>query len=265
MSASGNAVNARRADGSAGDADYGRIGTGYASYRQPEPEIAALIEQALGSARSVVNVGAGAGSYEPRGREVTAVEPSAAMRAQRPADLPAAIDATAEKLPFPDKHFDAAMATFTVHQWTDLEAGLAEMRRVSRGPVVILSCDPDLVQRFWLNDYAPAVLATEARRYPALSRIAAGLGGRTRAEPVLIPLSCRDGFGEAYYGRPERLLDDGARLANSAWSFVDAATAAGCVDNLRRAIADGSWDASHGHLRSQSHYEGSLRMVVSQP
>jgi SAM-dependent methyltransferase len=255
----------RQQDGSAGDANYGAIGAGYASYRQPEPAIAALIEKALGPARTVLNVGAGAGSYEPRGRDVTAVEPSASMRAQRPAELVAAIDAVAEKLPFPAQYFDAAMATFTVHQWSDLEAGLAEMRRVTRGPVVILSCAPELVQRFWLNDYAPLVLAAEARRYPALDRIAAALGGRAEMLPVPIPLLCRDGFGEAYYGRPEYFLDDGARLANSAWSFVGAPTAAGYVAHLARDLDSGAWDERYRDLRRQPSYEGSLRLVVSRP
>lgn len=253
----------RREDGSAGDTDYGVIATHYPSYRQPEPAIAALIGQALGPARTVLNLGAGAGSYEPRDREVTAVEPSASMRARRPADLTVAIDAVAERLPFPDGHFEASMATFTIHQWQDLDAGLSEMRRVTRGPVVILSCDPDRVQDFWLNEYAPAVLATEARRYPALSRIGGILGGDMRSHPVAIPLACRDGFNEAYYGRPERLLDDGARAANSAWSFVSERICAGYVDHLRRDLAKGGWDARQAPLRRQATYEGSLRLIVS--
>jgi len=255
----------RLVDGSAGDANYGVIGQGYAAYRQPEPRIAGCIDAALGQARTVLNVGAGAGSYEPLDRIVTAVEPSAAMRAQRPAWLSAALDAVAEQLPFPDGHFDASMATFTVHQWADLAAGLAEMRRVTRGPVVILSCDPELVQLFWLNAYAPEVLAAEARRYPALGRIGAVLGGRVSVVPVPIPLDCRDGFNEAYYGRPERLLDDGARLACSAWSFVSTATAQAYVDHLRRDLADGSWDARYGSLRQQPEFDGSLRLIVSVP
>jgi len=206
-------MTARQTDGSAGDANYAAIGMGYSSYRQPEPKIAAHIEHALGRARSVLNIGAGAGSYEPRDREMTAVEPSASMRAQRPSHLTVALDAVAEDLPFPNGHFDASMATFTVHQWTDLDAGLAEMRRVTRGPVLVLTCDPDLVQRFWLNSYAPEVLAMEARRYPPLSRIGSILGGNVSIVSVPIPLHCKDGFNEAYYGRPERLLEDGARLA----------------------------------------------------
>jgi SAM-dependent methyltransferase len=255
----------RAADGSAGDADYGTIGRDYASFRQPEPAIAALISRALGVARSVLNVGAGAGSYEPVDREVTPVEPSASMRAQRPAHLASAIDAVAESLPFPDGHFDAAMTTFSVHQWSRLDDGLREMRRVTRGPVVVLSCDPDLVQRFWLNNYAPGVLTTEARRYPALDHMRSVLGGTSEIVRVPIPLMCRDGFNEAYYGRPERLLDPAARLACSAWSFVSAETAAGYVAHLQRDLASGAWDRKHGDLRTAPEYDGSLRLIVGRP
>jgi SAM-dependent methyltransferase len=144
-------LKTRHADGSAGDANYGVIGQGYTRYRQPDPHIASFIARGLGKARTVLNVGAGAGSYEPLDRQVTAVEPSESMRAQRPAHLPAAIDAVAERLPYGDDSFDASMATFTVHQWPDLQAGLAEMRRVTRGPVLILSCDPLALDRFWLH------------------------------------------------------------------------------------------------------------------
>src|SRR4051794_19484486 len=133
----------------AGDFDYERGGTGYAVRRRTDPRIAARVHAALGDARTVLNVGAGAGSYEPTDRVVTAVEPSAAMRAQRPADRPA-IDAQAENLPFPDGSFDAAMAMVTVHQWPDLDGGLRELRRVSRGPVVMLTFDPDSLDRLWL-------------------------------------------------------------------------------------------------------------------
>jgi len=210
----------------------------------------------------VLNVGAGAGSYEPTDREVTAVEPSASMRAQRPASLPVAVDARAESLPFVDNSFDAARTTFSVHQWADLAAGLAELRRVSRGPVVILSCDPDELGRFWLSEYAPAVIATEAARYPSLSRLAEGLGGTVQIESVPIPLDCTDGFGEAYYGRPESLLDPAARRANSAWSFVDVETTDGYVADLAADLASGAWDRRFGALRTQPEFDGSLRLIV---
>ena len=253
----------RRSDGSAGDVDYGSIGRSYAVHRQPDPRIAAHIARALGSARRVLNVGAGAGSYEPLDRSVTAVEPSAAMRAQRPPHLSTAIDAIAEALPFADQQFDASIATFTVHQWAHLEHGLAEMRRVTRGPVIVLTCDPRLVQQFWLNAYAPQVLAAEARRYPSLDRIRAALGGTSHEIHVAIPFDCTDGFNEAYYGRPERLLDDGARLACSAWSLVSAEVRDVYVEHLRRDLRDGAWDARYGFLRSVAAYDGSLRLVVA--
>ncbi|GGF68542.1 hypothetical protein GCM10007301_30270 [Azorhizobium oxalatiphilum] len=259
------AARSRHDDGSAGDANYGLIGGGYTNYRQPDPDIARFILNALGDARTIVNIGAGAGSYEPTDRAVTPVEPSASMRAQRPAHLAPAVDAVAERLPFADGSFDAALASFTVHQWTDLSAGLAEMRRVSSGPVVILSCDPDALDCGWLPSYAPEAIAVEASRYPAIDRIVAGLGGTVEVIPVPIPLHCTDGFGEAYYGRPERLLDPGARRANSAWSFVDASVGTRFVAALGRDLEDGTWDRRFGHLRTQPHFEGSLRLIVGRP
>lgn len=253
----------RHQDGSAGDADYGRIGHSYSRFRQPDPRIAARIVAALGDAETVLNVGAGAGSYEPTDRKVTAVEPSAAMRAQRPAHLSPAIDATAEHLPFADDSFDAAMATFTIHQWADLVAGLTELRRVTRGPVVILTCDPLLVEAFWLNDYAPEVLSTEARRYPSLTAVADGLGTAIVEIAVPIPLDCLDGFNEAYYGRPEFLLDPDARSACSAWSFLTPDKVTEAVDHLAADLDSGAWDARYGQLRHQPEYIGSLRLLVS--
>lgn len=252
------------ADGSAGDADYGTIGKVYAGFRNPDPRIAAAIETALGDARTVLNIGAGTGSYEPADRTVTAVEPSAEMRARRPADRPA-IDATAERLPFPDDHFDAAMGTFTVHQWQDLAAGLAEVRRVTRGPVVFLTGDPAKVRDFWLYDYLPEVLDVEARRYPSLATLAAGLGGAVDVVPVPIPRDCVDGFNEAYFARPEMLLDPQARQACSAWSFVDDTAQRRFADDLRRDLADGTWDRAHSSLREATEYTGSLVLVVGRP
>jgi SAM-dependent methyltransferase len=261
-------VTVRLGDGSAGDADYGAIGAAYANYRRPDPRIAARISRALGpggAVRTVLNVGAGAGSYEPADRRVTAVEPSASMRAQRPANLAPAVDATAEDLPFGDDTFDAAMTTFSVHQWSDLAAGLREVRRVTRGPVVVLTCDPELLRRFWLTEYAPEVIETEARRYPSVSALADGFGGKVTTAPVPIPLDCSDGFNEAYYGRPEALLDPGARRSCSAWSFVDQQVHDRFIRDLRHDLADGSWDRRHGHLRTQPTFDGSLILLTAQP
>lgn len=255
----------RKQDGSAGDADYGAIGGGYRTYRQPEPAFEAAIGTALGEARTVLNVGAGAGSYEPTDRTVMAVEPSASMRAQRPPGRLPAINATAEELPFDDASFDAAMTTFSVHQWADLEAGLAELRRIARGPVVIMTADPTRVPDFWLADYAPQVLDTEARRYPAVDRIAAALGGSVDVIELPIPLTCRDGFSEAYYGRPECFLDPGRRKANSAWSFVAPDDTERAVRELESALASGTWDSTYGHLRTEPTFRGSLVLITAMP
>jgi len=252
----------RHTDGSAGDANYGIISSGYTSYRQPDPALAGFIDRALGAAQTVLNVGAGAGSYEPTNRQVTAVEPSASMRAQRPAHLVQAVDAVAQALPFPDESFDASMATFSIHQWPDLGAGLAEMRRVTRGPVLLLSCDPEAIKQCWHMEYAPEMIEVEASRYPAMTSIEKGLGGSVQVIPVPIPLYCTDGFNEAYYGRPERMLEPGARLANSAWSFVPPTVESRFVEHLSRDLQSGAWDKKHGHLRHQPFFEGSLRLIV---
>jgi len=256
-------------DGSAGDANYGAIGEGYARIRQPDPRIAARFHAALGNARTVLNVGAGAGSYEPTDREVTAVEPSASMRAQRPPHLSRAVDATADDLPFADGTFDAAMASVTVHQWPDLERGLGEMRRVTTGPIAILTFDPFPPVRWWLDDYAPEVLEIESRRMPDLARIGAALsaGGEfgTEIQVVLIPLDSTDGFGQAFYGRPERLLEPAVRRAMSAWSFVPDDAVARFERDLARDLESGTWDEKYGSFRSLPEFDGGLRLVVSKP
>ena len=249
----------------AGDVDYEAGGAGYARIRQPDPTIEAAIWAALGSARTVVNVGAGAGSYEPLDRDVIAVEPSATMRAQRPPTHPAAIDATAERLPLSDDAVEAAMATITVHQWPDLEAGLAEIRRVASGPVVIMTFDPGHLPTFWFNDYAPELWTHEAGRMPKLERLAAGLGGTVRIETVPVPLTCTDGFMPAFYGRPEAFLQREVRAAQSAWNFVSPEEEAAIIHRLDQSLSDGSWDARYGHLRTQPTFDGSLRLVISEP
>ena len=209
----------------AGDVDYEVAGAGYADHRRPDPRIAARLHAALGAARTVVNVGAGAGAYEPRDRHVVPVEPSAAMRAQRPRGLAPAVDATAERLPFDDGAFDAAMAIQTIHQWADRDRGLRELRRVARGPVVILTFDGDELDRLWLGGYVDGLSAAEAARLPAIDHVRAVLGGTSAVEDVPVPLHCSDGFTEAYYGRPERFLDPEVRRSQSAWNFVDPAVA----------------------------------------
>ena len=181
---------------------YDTIGAAYTVTRRTEPRIAARVWAALGDARTVLNVGAGTGSYEPSDRDVTAVEPSAVMRAQRPAGAAPCVAATAESLPFEDQSFDAAMAFSTVHHWPDPIAGLLEMRRVARR-VVVFTCDTSdrsWRRRFWLTrDYLPEVADFSVGR-PSLTEQARAI--RARMEPVLIPWDCADGFFEAYWRRP---------------------------------------------------------------
>lgn len=249
----------------AGDFDYEVHGAGYAAVRRPDPRVAARVHAALGAARTVVNVGAGAGSYEPQDRPVVAVEPSVAMRAQRPRGLLPAVDATAERLPFDDGAFDAAMAMVTIHQWSDLDRGLGEMRRVARGPVVILTFDGDALDRLWLAEYAPELVVAEARRMPAIDRVLAALGGTATVAEVPIPLDCTDGFTEAFYGRPERFLDPAVRRAQSAWGFVAPGVEDRAVADLRRDLERGVWDARFGTLRTQPWFVGAVRLVVAMP
>jgi SAM-dependent methyltransferase len=249
----------------AGDFDYETQGQGYARARRPDPRIATLIHTGLADAATVLNVGAGAGSYEPRDRYVLAVEPSAAMRAQRPAIAAPALDATAEHLPFDDDSFDAVMATVTVHQWPDPDRGLAELRRVARGPVVVLTFDGDELQRLWLEAYAPELIAAERRRYPPISAIAAAIGSRTDVIEVPIPIDCVDGFTEAFYARPEAFLDPEVRAAQSAWGFVSPAETARTVQRLADDLASGEWDRRYGQLRSEPFFLGALRLLVGHP
>jgi SAM-dependent methyltransferase len=247
---------------STGDFDYEANGQFYAQLRRTDPRIAAMVHAALGSARTVLNVGAGAGSYEPTDRHVIAIEPSAAMRAQRPAHLAPAIHGVAEALPLADQSIDAAMATVTVHQWPELEKGLAELRRVTRGPIVILTFDGDALDRLWLADYAPELFAVERRRYPTIARIEAGLGGTCAVQPVPIPFDCVDGFSEAFYGRPEQFLDLGVRRSQSAWGFLEAGVEDGIVAALAADLASGAWDGRYGHLRHQPFFDGAVRLIV---
>jgi SAM-dependent methyltransferase len=245
------------------DTDYAPLAVDYSRVRRPDPRIGAQLAAALGDARTVLNVGAGTGSYEPVDRQVVAVEPAAGMRARRDPALPPAIDATAEALPFDDDAFDAALAVLTVHHWPDLEAGLAEVRRVTRGPVVVMSADPEALADLWVADYSPEFHATERRRYPPLARIAAALGGEAETIGLRIPFDCTDGFTDSFYGRPEAMLEPAVRRAQSAWSFVDDEAQTRFVDSLSADLESGAWDERHGALRTTPEIVGSMRILVA--
>jgi SAM-dependent methyltransferase len=247
----------------AGDFDYRGHGDAYRAVRGPDPRIAAQLLAALGAARSVLNVGAGTGSYEPLDRLVIPVEPSAEMRARRPRYLPPALALTSAAIPLDDGAVDAAMSVLSVHHWPDLTAGLGEMRRIARGPVVILTFDPTALTGWWLADYCPEVLAVEARRYPPLDRIAGLLGGVVETVQVPVPADCTDGFSEAFFARPEAFLDAQVLAAQSAWGFVDHAVRARFQGELAADLASGAWDSRYGAWRRHASYSGAVRILVA--
>ncbi|HEX7058723.1 MAG TPA: methyltransferase domain-containing protein [Solirubrobacterales bacterium] len=244
--------------------DYEKHGRTYARHRRADPRIAARIHAALGDARTVVNVGAGSGSYEPLDRWLLAVEPSATMRAQRSPGAAPAIDARAEALPFDDDAVDAAMACVTIHHWEPPEAGLAEMRRVARGPVVVFTFDLDFLPA-WQKEFLREGLEIERPRFPAIEDVVAALGGRTRVERIPTPADCEDGFFEAFWSRPEALLDPAVRASQSMWALLEPGVEERMVARLASALESGAWDAEHGHLRDRQSVDGSLRLVISEP
>ena len=193
------------------------------------------------------------------------IEPSAAMRAQRPAHLAPAVHGIAENLPLDNQSVDASLALVTVHQWRDLEKGISELRRVTRGPIIVLTFDGDALDRYWLADYAPELIAVERRRYPAIATIERALGGSTSVQNIPIPIDCVDGFTEAYYARPEAFLDPAVRRSQSAWSFVEATAQQRFVAALAEDLKSGVWEKRYGAWRLQPYFEGSLRLIVSQP
>lgn len=244
--------------------DYERHGRSYAVLRRPDQRIASRVVAALGDARTVANVGAGTGSYEPEDRHVVAVEPSAVMRAQRPAHLAPAISGVAESLPLDDRSVDAAMAVLTVHHWADPVTGLHELRRIARGPVAVLTLDIEVLGRYWmLADYLPEGIDDDRRRFPAVETIAEALGG-ARVESVPIPADCTDGFFESYWARPEAYLDDGVRSAQSVWPRLPAGVERRAISALGADLATGIWDDRHGHLRHQLSYDDLLALIVSE-
>jgi SAM-dependent methyltransferase len=244
---------------------YERIGHGYAAVRREDPRIAAIIHAALGDARTVVNVGAGAGSYEPRNRHVIAVEPSDVMASQRPSDLAPAIRATAAALPLRDGDVDAAMAILTVHHWdAEQERGVRELRRVARGPVVILTFDAEVCSRMWLvADYLPEVGELDRRIFPTIGQLTDWLGSDTTVATIEVPADTPDWTFAAFWAHPERVLDPAARAATSGFARTDPAVVELVVSRLCADLASGAWDVRHGDLRQLDAYDAGLRLVVS--
>lgn len=242
---------------------YDTIGQGYAQQRRPDPRIAAELTAALGNARSVLNVGAGAGSYEPRDRHVVAVEPSAVMLAQRPLGAAPAVRARAEALPFSGQTFDAVMAVLTVHHWTDRARGLAECARVARRRVVLLTWDP-AADAFWLlREYLPAFAEADRTQFPAMAEYVAAFGPGARVDfaAVAVPRDCADGFLGAYWARPAAYLDPAVRAGISLFALPGAEAG---LERLRSDLASGAWDARHGHLLGMDAFDLGYRLVVAE-
>jgi SAM-dependent methyltransferase len=249
------------------DTRYDSIGAQYAATRREDPGIAALIHAALGEAGTIVNVGAGAGSYEPRDRHVIAVEPSEVMIAQRDPGLPPAVPTGAYPLPLEDRSVDAAMAILTIHHWDrDQERGVRELRRVARGPVVILTFDPQVSARMWLMaDYLPEVAELDRRIFPTPQTLARWLDAEVDVREVPIPRDTPDWTLGSFWAHPERVLDAQARSSTSGFARMPPAVVNRVVEAVRRDLQDGAWDARHGHLRELDEFDAGLRLLVSNP
>lgn len=242
---------------------YDEIGATYAATRRPDPRIGAFIGTALGDARSVINVGAGAGSYEPP-QTVLAVEPSSVMIGQRPAITAPVVQARAEALPVADGAADAAMALLTVHHWTDLEAGVAELRRIARRRIVVLTWDQRVFRGFWLlSEYLPEVAAVDGARAVPVNRLAALLGG-TRIERVPVPHDCTDGFAAAYWRRPEAYLDPVVRAGISVLARTDDALLRPGLDRLASDLKSGRWRKRHWDLLTREHVDAGYRLLIAE-
>ena len=231
---------------------YDRIGRSYRTTRRPDPRIATQVGAVLAGMTSVVNVGAGAGSYEPA-ETVVAVGPSSTMIAQRPDRAAACVRGTAEALPLRDGSVDAALAVLTVHHWTDVEAGIAELRRVARKRIVILTWDQSVFRDFWLvREYLPAAAAVSAGHAVPVARLVKLLCG-ARVEPVLVPHDCTDGFGAAFWRRPDAYLDPGVRAgkASRCWprpTRASSSTACRCSTRTWTPVPGMSVTTSCQHL-----------------
>jgi len=242
-------------------AAYDEIGVNYSDFRRADPRIEARVWAALGDARSVVNVGAGTGSYEPSDREVVAIEPSSLMIAKRPADAAPALQGVAEALPLDDRSVDAAMAIFTIHHWNDLNAGLAEMRRVARKRIVLLTIDAAKNAEVWtLANYFPEAMVLEEEAMPSIASLEASLPEAT-IETVPMPSRCRDEFTSALWDRPELFLEPATLRASSLWHRLPPEVIERGQERLRADLESGRWDEKYGHLRSLPELDIGLRLV----
>ncbi|MGH2903250.1 MAG: class I SAM-dependent methyltransferase [Solirubrobacteraceae bacterium] len=242
---------------------YDRIGIGYSDVRRADPRIETAIREALGDAQSVLNIGAGAGSYEPTDREVIAIEPSPAMIAQRPADGAPAIQGVAEAIPLQDKSVEATMGVFTMQHWDDVDRGITEVLRVTRERIVFLTLDLDVTAQMWLcHDYLPEIIEHDRKAFPTITHLQTVLPN-VQVETVPVPADCTDGFLVALWSRPEAHLDPNVRRASSTWHRLSSAVVDAGLHQLRRDLDNGEWDRRYGHLRTLDTLDIGLRLVTA--
>lgn len=245
------------------EAVYNAIGHSYVATRQPDARIAQAIRAALGEVRTVLNVGAGTGSYEPADVQVVAVEPSLAMIQQRPAGTAPVVQAVAEHLPWADAAFDATLAILTVHHWRDRAAGLAELRRVARHRVVLLTWDPAYRDAFWLTtQYVPEVVDFDVPRFPSMTELAHCLGN-IEARPLPIPHDCQDGFLGAFWRRPEAYLGPDVRRAMSGFAQLPPEVVHTGLARLAADLRSGQWEAQFGWVREQASLDLGYRLIIA--
>ena len=244
---------------------YERIGHGYARTRREDPELRQRIEAALGDAWSVVNVGAGAGSYEPADRHVIAIEPSDVMAAQREPGRVPAIRATARRLPLRDRSVDAAMSVLSIHHWdAEQERGIRELRRVARGPVIVVTFDPEVSGRMWLmSDYLHEAAELDRRIFPSIGQIDDWLGGASRIEPFAISRDTPDWTLGSFWAHPERVLDAGARAATSGFARMSTDIVDRVVAALSHDLRSGAWDEQYGYLRRLDRLDVGMRLIIN--
>lgn len=240
-------------------AKYDSIGINYSALRKPDARIAAIINNALGLAETVLNVGAGTGSYEPSDRKVMALEPSQEMISQRGQLAAPAIQGYADNLPFEDKSFDASMAILTIHHWPDKQKGLQEMRRVTRGPIVLLTFDPSH-RGIWLTDYLPELVKLDEAQMPAISDYERWLG-QIEVSPVLIPHDCTDGFLYAYWRRPAAYLD--ARIRTGSSSFWAIENVDQGLRKLSEDLESGEWERRYTDILSLDEIDAGYRLIIA--
>jgi SAM-dependent methyltransferase len=240
------------------------MGVSYSDVRRADPRFEAAIWEALGDARTVLNIGAGAGSYEPTDREVIAVEPSPVMIAQRPAGSAPAIQGVTESIPLGDESVEATMGVFTMQHWDDLNRGLAEVLRVTRKRIVFLTLDLDVTEHMWLcRDYLPEIIEHDRNAFPTIAHLRAILPN-VQVETVPVPADCTDGFLVALWSRPEAHLDPNVRRASSTWHRLSPTVVENGLDRLRHDLDSGEWDRRYGDLRTQTTLDVGLRLVKAE-